>query len=365
MKNKNENKIILKQWIQVFMIIIVLIMMAFSIWAIFKSISPKHAGGEELYSYNYNNNLSYKVYIKQNQFYTMPYMGMNKQYITSLIDHIDVNTKYSFQSTKDLEYTYTYDMVATAKAIFAEADGKANEVWSKSYPILPSETKTGNGKVINIDKTIAVDYNKYNSILADFRNQFGLSVDARVDITFKVTVTGGLPGQDKTLEESNSMNLIIPLLKTTTQLKPDYVNSGSQKVTSAVTDDNDINIPLLIFGIILLLFTLFMLKIYGSRLLVATKKSEYILQLNKILKEYGDIIAESDNLPDLFKYDVVSIKQFNDLVDIEEELHSPILCNEIRENLETLFIILYDKTAYIYILKYEDFGHIINDKKLK
>ena len=81
-------------------------------------------------------------------------------------------------------------------------------------------------------------------------------------------------------------------------------------------------------------------------------------ELNKILKEYGDIIAEADNMPDLTKYDVVNIKQFNDLVDIEEELHSPIICNEIREDLESWFLIFHNETAYRFILKYEDFNHL-------
>jgi len=365
MKKKDEKKVILKQWVQVFIIIIVLIVMGLAIWAIVKSVSHEDTQGQELYSYDYNNNVNYKVYIKPNKFYNMPYLGMNKQYIAALIDKIELNTKYNFESTQDIEYTCTYEMVANAKGIFADAEGGGVEVWSKSYQLIPSETKTGTGKAINIDKTVNIDYNEYNQILNDFKNEFGLSMEGRVDISFKLTLTGGLPGQEKTLQESSSMSLPIPLLKSTIQIKPDYTSNGKKTIYAPVKENNEINLPLLIFGIALLLFTLFMFKIFAGKLLKATKKSEYVLQLNKILKEYADIIAESDNLPDLSKYDVVSIKQFNDLVDIEEELHSPIICNEVREDLETWFIIIYDKTAYRFVLKYEDFGHIINNGKKK
>ena len=117
------------------------------------------------------------------------------------------------------------------------------------------------------------------------------------------------------------------------------------------------NIPLLILGIATLLLSLFLLKVLGSKLLNTTKKSEYVLKLNKILKEYGDIIAKADNMPNLSQYDIVNIKDFNDLVDIEEELHSPIIYNEIREDLESWFMIFNDKTAYKFILRYEDFDH--------
>ena len=361
MNTKNESKVILKQWVQVFMGILVLIALIFSIFLIYKSVKRDSGPSQELYAYSYNSNMNYKVYIKQNQFFNAPYMGMNKQYIASLIDRIEVNAKYNLETTKDVEYTYKYEVIATAKGIYAEADGKANDVWSKVYQIAPVETKTGTGKAINIDKTVNLDYNTYNKILTDFRNEFGLSIDGRVDLAFKIEVTGGLPGKSTTLNESNVMGLQIPLLKSTVQLKPEYVNSGRQVVTTDASETKGINIPLLAFGVLLLLFSLVMLKAVASKLLTATKKSEYILQLNKILKEYGDIVAESENLPDLTKYDVVAIKQFNDLVDIEEELHSPIICTEIREDLESWFIIIYGHTAYRYILKYENFGKIINN----
>ena len=48
MKQKNENKIILKQWVQVFIILIILATMAFAIWAIVRSVSHDETQGEEL-----------------------------------------------------------------------------------------------------------------------------------------------------------------------------------------------------------------------------------------------------------------------------------------------------------------------------
>lgn len=358
---KDENKIILKQWIQVFIILLILVMMAFGLWAVIKSVSHDESQGKELYKYNYTSNMDYKVYLKQNEFYTSPYMGMNKQYIASLIDHIDVNMKYNLISTEELDYNYTTELVATARGIYSESDGNGNEIWSKSYPLAQNDNKSFSGKNIDISKTVAIDYNQYNKIMNDFRTKFGLSVDARVDVALKINVTGSLRGTDKnTLEESNTMTLQIPLLKPTVQLKPDYVNSGTKTVYAKNNDTNGVNVPLLLAGIILLVIGAFMFRKYAIKLLNITKKSEYIIRLNKIFKEYGDVVAETGNLPDLSKYDVVSIKHFNDLVDIEEELHSPIISTEIREDLETWFMIFYNNTAYRYILKYEDFGKIIN-----
>ncbi len=360
MEQKREHKIILKQWVQIFLLIVILAVMAGAIWAIAKSVGGEKQAKEELYTYSYNSNLSYRVLLKDNPFFTTKTLGMNKQYIASLIDKIEVNAKYNFQSSKDLNYTYTYDMVATAKGTYSESDAKAVEVWSKNYPILPSETKSGTGKTISIDKTVSIDYNTYNQVMVDFRNQFGLSVDASVDVALKINITGGVKGAENSLQESNTMTLQIPLVKPTIELKPDYVNNGGKTVYKETENGDDIkvNIPLLVLGVALLLFMVYMLKKIGSQLITTTKKSEYVIALNKILKEYADIIAKAENVPNLTQYDVIHIKDFADLVDIEEELHSPIIYTEIREDLECWFMVFHDKTAYKFILRYEDFARL-------
>lgn len=362
MKPKNSNKIILKQWVQVFLLILILIVLAFGIWAVTRSLSGNGNNKDALYSYNYNSSISYKVFLKDNNFFSSNSLGMNKQYIASLVDYIEVETKYNFQSTKDLDYTYSYDVVATTKGVYSESDSKASEIWSKDYPIAQTETKSGTGKTFTISKTVQLDYNTYNQIMTDFREQFGLSVDASVDLSLRLNITGGLKGdENKTLQESNTMTLNIPLVKPTFVITPDYVNNGGETIYNEGNSDYDINIPLLVLGIALLLVGAILLKKVGSNLLTTTKKSEYVLFLNKILKEYGDIIAKAENIPNLAQYDVVHIKDFNDLVDIEEELHSPIIYNEVREDLECWFMIFNDKTAYKFILRYEDFARIKKD----
>ena len=358
MKQKNENQIILKQWIRVFLILAVIAVMVVSIVSIVKGLNPEQAGREKLYSYNYNSNLNYKVYLKNNQFFTSPYIGMNKQYITSLIDHIDVDAVYNFQSTEELDYSYNYEIVATAKGLYQNTEGEDVEVWSKAYPIANQGNQSGSGKAFTINKNVQLNYNEYNDIMTDFRNQFGLSIDARVDLSMKINITAGLKGtSEKGLQSSNTMTLEIPLLQQTLNIKPNYVNSGGDTIYKEASENAEMNIPLLAFGVVLLVISLVVFKILVKSLLVVTRKSEYVLALNKILKEYADIIAETHNMPDLDKYDVINVKNFNDLVDVEEELHSPILYFEVKENVESVFVIVNNTTAYKFTLRESDFDH--------
>lgn len=366
MKKKNENKIILKQWVRVFLLIIIIAVMVTSVISIVRTLNPEVITKKKLYSYNYNADMNYRVYLRPNNFYTSPYMGMNKQYIASLIDHIELDAKYNFKSTEDLDYKYTYSVVATARGLYEDGEGKDVDVWSKEYPLVNAESNSGTGKEIGISKTINIDYNSYNQVLTSFREQFGLSVDARVDVAVKINVNGGVKGSGvNTLEENQTMTLQIPLLVQTVKINPDFVNSGGDTIYSSVEPAKQINIPLLAGSSILLVVSFAAFIAVVKSLLVVTRKSEYVLAINKIFKEYADVIAETHNMPDLNQYDVVNIKNFADMVDIEEELHSPIIYFEIEENAKCVFLILHEKTAYRFLMRELDFRHFGNDKNDK
>jgi len=354
MKQKNESKIILKQWVKMGMVILALVLLASSIFCMTKGFLPAEVKKDKIATYNYNANINYKVYLKDNEFFTTDYLGMDSQYITALIDYIEFNPRYTLSSDIELKYDYNYQIVATAKSTYDSGDGESVDVWSKSYPIMPQTNKTANGKSLTINETVKIDYQTYNNILLNFRKQFGLSVDASVDVALKVVINASSPSNGKVKFDANEdLILMIPLLKSTTVFDTSYSKEGSKTIYEETNIEAKVQPTYIILGAALLILALLLLYKSVRQLLVATRKSEYILAYNKILKNYSDIIAEAENIPDLTKYDVIVINTFEDLVDIEEELHSPILCVEIRENLESWFIILNQKTAYRYVLRFE------------
>jgi Ca2+/Na+ antiporter len=361
MKLKNEGQIILKQWAKMGAVVIALCLLAVSIYLISNAFSPKEKEKKALANYSYNSNINYKVYLKENKFFTSNYLGMNTQYISALIDYIEFNPRFNLKSDKDLNYTYTYQIVATAKGTYENSEGKSIDVWTKDYNILPQAEKTVTGKDISINETVKIKYDTYNDVLLDFRKQFGISINAEVDLALKVVVNAVDPSNSKIkFNENQDLTLVIPLLNATSVFKTNYSSEGTKTIYEEAEDSSDFNLISFIFGIVLLLISIYLLMISIKQLLSVTKKSEYVLEFNKILKEYSDIIAEAENIPDLSTYDIIVIKRFVDLVDIEEELHSPIICVEIREN-ESWFIILHDKTAYRYILKHDKFFQVNKD----
>lgn len=354
MEMKKENKIILKQWAKMFLVIFVLVLMASSIYLITKGFIPGESKKEPLVTYNYNSNIDYKVYLKDNSYFQSKYLGMDTQYITALIDYIEFTPRYTLKSDKKMNYSYNYQIVATAQGTHDGEDGKVVEVWSKSYPILNSVSKTANSDTFTINETVKVDYNKYNSILLDFRKEFGISVNASVDVALKVNVNATSKDDNNIAFNTDAdMVLQIPLLNATTKFTTKYSPEGSKTIYKETKTDSTVDFKNIILGSILLLISLYLTFKTVRGLLVATQKSEYVITYNKILKNYSDIIAEAENMPDLSKYDVIIINNFEDLVDIEEELHSPILSFEVIEGVENWFIIINENNAYKYVLKYD------------
>ncbi len=74
------------------------------------------------------------------------------------------------------------------------------------------------------------------------------------------------------------------------------------------------------------------------------------MALNRILKNYGDIVAEIVTPTETGNMRVIDVKNFDQLLDIEEEIRMPILFYETVEGEEGEFTIIYDNIVYRYIL---------------
>ena len=79
-------------------------------------------------------------------------------------------------------------------------------------------------------------------------------------------------------------------------------------------------------------------------------KNDYTVALNRILKSYGDIVAEVVSPIETDYMKIVDVKNFDQLLDIEEEIRMPILFYETIPEEEGEFVILYDNMVYRYII---------------
>ena len=166
------------------------------------------------YSYMENNNIDYKVYLKDNKFFDTPYLEKNKTYITSLIDYIDADFTYNVKFNENVSGDLNYQVIAEIKA-----DKNNNDVgnyWTKRYELTEPQVSTiSNEQTHEIKTTQKIDYNNFNDILNSFIEEYKLPAESYLIISLEVK---GTVNVDKT---KDNMNILTR-----------HTYTGSSKATS-------------------------------------------------------------------------------------------------------------------------------------
>ena len=98
--------------------------------------------------------------------------------------------------------------------------------------------------------------------------------------------------------------------------------------------------------------TSLILLIYLSKTVIfVSVKSEYRKNIDRILKEYSEIIVEVTYSIEHDDLTIIDIKEFDDMIDLEQEYKSPILHYEKIHGYESWFVIIKDNFMYRYIFK--------------
>ena len=86
-----------------------------------------------------------------------------------------------------------------------------------------------------------------------------------------------------------------------------------------------------------------------KKLFMFTNKSEYERNLNKILKNYDDIIVNTSTIIDVNKYKLIEINEFKEILNLSRELLLPIMNYKVSDK-ETWFYVIKDDILYRYII---------------
>lgn len=241
---------------------------------------------------------------------------------------------------------YTYNITANTYIDYGGMiSNKSNNLWTKQ-DILAEGSSNGNieDNNIKIEAPILVNYEDYRNIVSYFIKNLNISMSAYMDIIFTVTLHVEIQGETYTDVSSSSlrMNLYQPVFDITKTEKGD-----NEKIISPLVETPN----LLIFIVIDTLAILFVVIMLFRKIKKSHTKEypEYKKIADKIRKKYKNIIVEVVSTSENKETRVIEIKNFEELVNIEEEIRIPILLYE-NEN-EINFAILYNHIEYRYILK--------------
>lgn len=299
-------------------------------------------------------NITYTVLNKENNFYENN--NSSEEYLLDLMDKITVNFNYNKAFNSEVNGEYSYFIVG--KLIANNQETNNNIVNTELYrtDITKYELK---GNIINVMNSFNINVNDIVNKFKEFKNHYNLILSGSIEYQVYINYHFYNETIDKYVNESKTLFLSIPLNDNTLSIntsKP--TNQEYSYFKDADYKDKEVImiICLEFLGSSLLFFLLVILLIKKF----IDVNSKYDRMLNKILKKYDDIIVQLNSLPDLTKYEVLFVKKFKDIKDASYNLDKPVNYICIKEHIESVFIVLADKKAYVYKYK-ED----LNEKTSK
>ena len=300
---------------------------------------------EKVIKYSEKSDLDYRVYLEKNEFYEEEYLGKDMLYVASLINKIDIDFDYIFESDDKEDLIFTYKIVG--KLSISNPTG-TKAYFEKTYVLLDEKTvNMNNSNNENIRETISVDYPKYNALANGFKNQYGVDSDSKLTIYMLVTKKN-TANSNFELDSSSTMNLEIPLSEKSVDISLDYkkINETSSIIKKKQLTIKDF-IPLALSAILVCFSIIMMIKAMRNLNNLRAKKSKYTKYINKVLKEYDRLIAESSTLLSFEGKEIIDINKFSELLDIHDNLQMPIMYYEAEEKKLSYFYISHDNVVYI------------------
>lgn len=340
----------------VFFIVILIVFFALSILLARKTLTKEDINP---ISYTERETIDYKVYLKENDFYTEKYLGKDKAYIASLIDYIDLDLKYLFNierlTTMNIDYKVMGELVI-------ENSNGSNRYYEKEYTLVDTKNKKLKGtNELEISETIKIDYDYYNELANKFRSSYGVETNSYLKIYVALDKETDSKLNYSIKDKSNVDNVIIPLSQRAIEIK---INSSSNTSTKYVIPKPiiKVNTPYLLGEIgAFFIAACALIRVIRYAAMLIKRINKYDKFVNKILKDYDRLIIEIKTNINLSDYNVIEVNRFTELLDVRDNIKMPINYYNITEHEKGIFYIKNNDDVYLFTLKNVD----LKGKKLK
>ena len=301
-------------------------------------------------NYQEKSDISYKVYLKDNDEFKQEYLGMNERYIAELVDKINIDFNYNSLFNKDISGYYSYNVVGT---LYAYIDDINDIIWKNEYKLLDTKTEVlnkNNLNEINIQDRVISYYDKYKNDLDNFSKKYGLDLAGYFEITVNIKENLQFKGIDKVVNEDKIMIVRIPLSYNTFKINIINDNNNIDNYYD-FSKREKVNLLFLIFGAISLSLEIsFMALIIRNIARSVYGLSKYDRELKRILQEHEDKIIGVKRFYNKKKYNLIYVDSFSELLDVYDKVRNPINYREVKKNEEAIFILIDEENAWIYRL---------------
>lgn len=293
-------------------------------------------------------NIDYGINLIENQFYKTNHIGENYDVIASLIKDMEIEFKYNLNLAEEIDYVYSYKILAN---IELKEKTKTNLIYSDEQEVINKEQLEGNAKRLEIVEKMSLVYNDYNNQINQLIKQFNLSnTVSELSLSMKLNIVNKATGE-KINKETNVMTITIPLDTETVEITVNENVKDSQGEIILKGNDNEDSKKYLTLSIVMLVLGLLNL-VYLLRYTSKTRSAEkmYEKELNKIMFDYKSYVQKISTPLDYSAYKIVKIESFAELLQMREEVQSPILMHTEKNQMKTIFMMIKEDLLFTYIL---------------
>lgn len=293
---------------------------------------------------------NYKVYLDDDSYYNSAFLDEGMQYISNIIDYIDVTFSYTDSFADSLKY----NTETKAEAIITIVDpDDSNKVIYKNTEVIDEKAKdSGNGTIISKVKNYKIDYSKYNKITNEFKTKYGISAKCNLRINYYVEYNGEYKGLNN-ISKAEVMYLDIPLSEQMINISKSApsIKSSSFDGTSTNTPNNFV---LYISAIVCDLIALILvIGLVNKKISISKKISKYDKFINKTLRQYDSYITEAEHETST-KENAIKVSSFRELLDVRNNTNRTIVYIKLDDN-RSKFEIIDGDTLYYYLADKSDF----------
>lgn len=325
-----------------FLFILAVLVMAFGI------VQHENTSATAAASYTARQEAHARVKYFENSFFgTSPRLTSNA-YISDLTDTVVAKFNSTYAMTRSLDLAYSYRVDAALRGIYPVEGDKENvsSVWQKDYVLVDNQKFSEHTNSVSISQEVEVPFAEYKAALEDFKKTLNVPVEGEAVVTMAIEISGYVDGA----EFRDNQNIVMTLPLTKDIYQPDYKYDKERK--GAVSSDEQSLSQSVVQKIMLALVVLLAASgissvVYAQRAKIF--KSPYRRELDRIYRYHGDTIVRASRHPDVLHKTVVDLQRFEDILNLEEELRSPIIASESGDT-ATRFMIIKGDVVYVFVL---------------
>lgn len=301
-----------------------------------KSFVPAQKSEKQVLSYSVTNSADYRVNLVENNFYETPTLGKGELVPVTFIKDIEVDFSSYLSASKQIDMNYSYRITGTITAT-ASDNGKEDsggKIWTKNYTFVEPKSMTETASTgYNVQEKVVIDYKVYNDLVNQYKLKAAIPMDAVLTVTLSVDANSDVEGN--ALNENNSVSVKIPLSVATVMISTS--DDGTESKNLVNTQEIAASKNYVLLGISVVIFlgslaaTIYLLK--GLRKM--TEEHSLVIKFNKIMRDYNQVIIEIEKLPEVKNAAVIEVKAFKDMLDVQKELHLPIMCERAKDDVIT------------------------------